>query len=242
MEFSANMQNMEATQPVFPAKVKKLVQTCQRMSHKDFVEIMGVSPRIARDVEDYYQRFFFPDAPQQPASLAYTGVVYRGLNAHDFTRDDFAFAQERLNIISGLYGIARPLDAIKPHRLDMGGKVVPYGYRSLYAFWLSELIEYMVAKLKKDEPLINLASLEHSKIFKRWLTPKGIRMIDVQFLEMVGEEMKQVVVHTKKARGLFARFIIKNRIEDPEELKGFDAEGYGFSHLHSKENTWLFIR
>ena len=105
------------------------------MSVDEIAASMNINPQMAHDVFGYFQTFDFPVAPRRAAALAYNGIAYKGLNAHDFSADDFTFAQQHLNILSGLYGIIRPMDAIRPYRLEFQRKIVPEGYKSLYDFW-----------------------------------------------------------------------------------------------------------
>lgn len=243
MDFSANTRGVKATKPLFPDKVKELVSVCQAMSERDIAQTMKINPKMARDVHGYFQGFHVKATPQQPASLAYNGIAYKGLNAHDFSPEDFEFAQKHLNIISGLYGVVRPLDGIKPYRLEMQRKIVPAGYQSLYDYWRETLGEYLSKKLQKgSRTLINVASQEYAKVIKKNALPKGTKIIDIRFLQQGDSDWKQVVVHSKKARGLLARFIIKNRLTNPEEVKGFDYEDYFYYPSLSNETTWTFVR
>jgi cytoplasmic iron level regulating protein YaaA (DUF328/UPF0246 family) len=204
---------------------------------------MEVNARIAREVYGYFQTFDFRSAPQQPASLAYNGIAYKGLNAGDFSAEDFDFAQRHLSIISGLYGVVRPLDAIKPYRLEMQRKIVPQGYKTLYDFWQETVNGYLSKKLRTgDKTIINVASKEYAKVIRKNKLPKGTKIIDILFLQQENDDLKQIVVHSKKARGLLSRFIIKNRLVDPEEVKGFDYERYFFYPALSKDDLWVFVR
>lgn len=243
MDFSVSMAGVKATKPLFPEKTKELVTACRSLSGEEIAATMKISPKMAREVHGYYQAYDLESTPRQPASLVYNGIAYKGLNARDFSREDFDFAQRHLNIISGLYGILRPLDEIRPYRLEMQRKIVPEGYKTLYEFWQDEIINYFSKKLRKDDlTLINVASNEYSKVVRKGRLPKGTKMIDIRFLQQGDNDWKQVVVHSKKARGLLSRFIIKNKLTDPEEVKGFDYEDYFFYPALSNENTWTFVR
>ncbi len=242
MDFSANPTSVKVTKPLFPEKTKELVTVCRSLSETEIAESMKINPKMARGVYEYFQAYDFKSTPRQPASLAYNGIAYKGLNAHDFSREDFDFAQQHLNIISGLYGIIRPLDEIRPYRLEMQRKIVPQGYKSLYDFWEDTLGEYFNKKLKKDPTIINVASVEYAKVIKKGNLPKGTKIIDIRFLQQGENDWKQVVVHSKKARGLLSRFIIKNRLTEVEEVKGFDYENYFFYPALSNDSTWTFVR
>lgn len=243
MDFSVKTGGQKSTKPLFPEKTKELINVCRQLSDKEIAAEMEINARMAHDVYEYFQMFDLRSTPEQPAALAYNGIAYKGLNAHDFSVEDFDFAQQHLNIISGLYGIVRPLDAIKPYRLEMQRRIVPQGYKTLYDFWEDRVNEYLSKKLRKgDKTIINVASKEYAKVVRKSKLPKGAKIIDIQFLQQENDELKQIVVHSKKARGLMSRYIIKHKLVDPEEVKGFDYEGYFFYPALSKEDTWVFVR
>ena len=243
MSFPEKKDRFTTTKPLFPDKTKELITVCQQLSEKEIGTIMEINPRMARDVYEQFQTFYFNSTPRRAAALAYHGIAYTGLNASDFSDDDVAFAQRHLNIISGLYGMLRPFDLIRPYRLEMQRQIVPPGYRTLYEFWQEAVIKYLVARFKKeDKTIINVASNEYAKLIRKNALHAGIRIIDVRFLQLEHNDFKQIVVHSKKARGLMARYIIKNRLVDVEDVKGFHYEEYSFHPALSKENEWIFVR
>ncbi|RNC66267.1 YaaA family protein [Proteiniphilum sp. X52] len=243
MDFSGKTGGMEPSKPLFAERTEELIAVCRRLSEREIATEMEINAKKAREVYEYFQTFDLGSTPEQPAALAYNGIAYKGLNAHDFSAEDFDFAQRHLNIISGLYGIVRPLDAIKPYRLEMQRKIVPRGYHTLYDFWGDTVNDHLSKKLRKgDKTIINVASKEYAKVVRKNKLPKGAKIIDIQFLQQENDALKQIVVHSKKARGLMSRFIIKNRLIDPEEVKAFDYEGYFFYPALSKEDTWVFVR
>ncbi|MDD3788596.1 MAG: YaaA family protein [Petrimonas sp.] len=243
MDFSKESDKIKPTKPQFLDKTAQLVEVCRELSEKDIQSKMKINPNMARDVHEYYQTFDFKSTPRRAASLAYNGIAYKGLNAHDFTAEDFDFAQQHLNIISGLYGFLRPRDEIKPYRLEMVRKIAPKGVKNLYDFWQDTLNEHLSKKLRKDEKvIINVASNEYSKVVQKSKLPKGTKIIDIQFLQQENDDLKQIVVHTKKARGLMSRFIIKNKLAHSEEVKAFDYEGYFFYPSLSDDKKWTFVR
>ena len=243
MDFSDEMKEVKSTRPLFPEKSKELIAVCRQLSEREIAAEMAINAKMAREVYEYFQTYDLRSTPKQSAAIAYNGIAYKGLNAHDFSVKDFDFAQQHLNIISGLYGIVRPLDTIRPYRLEMQRKIVPPGYKTLYDFWEETVNEYLSKRLRKgDKTIINVASKEYAKVVRRNKLPKGTRIIDIQFLQQENDTLKQIVVHSKKARGLISRFIIKNRLVDPEEVKGFDWEGYFFYPTLSKEDSWVFVR
>lgn len=235
--------SIETTVPLFQAKSIEVLDACRTLSEADVAEKMKVHRNIARQVYGYFQSFNSRTVPQRAAALAYDGIAYKGLNAHDFNDDEVAFSQRHLNIISGLYGVLRPFDRIKPYRLEFSRKIQPDGYKDLYDFWKEDVNRYLSKKLAGEERVvINVASKEYSGMLYRKLLPENTRIVEVVFLQQENGELRQVVVHSKKARGLMARFIIKNRLKLVEEVKAFDYENYFFYPQLSTEDKWVFIR
>lgn len=243
LDFGSKDDNIKTTVPAFESKTEQLVQVCKKLSVDDIVQIMKVNRDIANEAYGWFQSIEFDTTPMRAASLAYNGIAYKGLNAHDFDSADIEYAQLRLNLVSGLWGMLRPFDAIKPYRLEMVRKIQPDGYKSLYDFWKIELNQHISNKLDNDEKvIINLASKEYSKVLSKPLLPKNTRIIDVVFLQQQGDDLKQIVVHSKKARGLMSRFIIKNKLVLAEEAKAFDYEGYFYYPQLSEDDRWVFVR
>ncbi|HBG58398.1 YaaA family protein [Proteiniphilum sp. UBA1028] len=243
MSFPDRPDKVTPTSPLFPDKTEELIAACQLLSEKEIGTIMKINPKMARDVYEQFQMFHFKDTPQRSAALAYNGIAYAGLNAHDFSEEDFVFAQNHLNILSGLYGILRPLDGIRPYRLEMQRQIVPQGYHTLYEFWQDTVNKHLAAKLKKSSrTIINVTSGEYAKVVRASALPRGTRIINIRFLQQENNDFKQIIVHTKKARGLMARFIIKNKLTNAEDVKGFHFEEYFFYPALSQENQWVFVR
>ncbi|MDD4631166.1 MAG: YaaA family protein [Proteiniphilum sp.] len=243
ISFPDKRDKCKTTEPLFPDKTKELIAVCQQLSEKEIGTIMKINPKMAREVYEQFQTFYFRTTPQRAAALAYNGIAYAGLNAHDFLDDDIAFAQHHLNILSGLYGILRPFDLIRPYRLEMQRPVVSSGYRNLYEFWQEKVNRYLADRFKREEKtIINVTSGEYAKVIRKNALPAGLRIIDIRFLQHENDSFKQIIVHTKKARGLMARYIIKNRITHAEDVKGFHYEEYFFYPALSKDNEWVFVR
>jgi len=244
MNFNGLKDDREPTKPLFAKKTKVLVTLCQQLTAKEIADLMKINVKMAHDVYEQFQMFGFKNSPERAAALAYNGIAYHGLNAHDFSEEEYDFAQQRLNILSSLYGLLRPFDAIKPYRLELQLNLVPQGYSSLYDFWQEAVNDYLSKRLRKEKKkiIINVASNEYAKVIQKSRLPRGTQVIDIRFLQQENMDFKQVVVHTKKARGLLSRFIIKNRLTDAEDVKGFDDEGYFFYPALSKESEWVFVR
>jgi len=174
--------------------------------------------------------------------LAFKGDVYTGLDAESLTEEDLNFAQDHLRILSGLYGILKPLDLMQPYRLEMGTKFNNQRGKNLYTFWGDIICDQLNSELSQDKTavLINLASNEYYKAVKE--KNLNARIITPAFKDWKNGQYKMISFYAKKARGLMTRYIIQNRIEDPEQLKGFDLEGYRFAESMSEGDNWTFIR
>lgn len=244
MSFNAAPDKGSTTKPLFPKKTRELVTHCQQLSVEEIAATMKINATMARTVYEQYQTFYFSSTPERAAALAYNGIAYKGLHAEEFTQEEYSFAQQHLNILSALYGILRPSDAIRPHRLEMLQALAPRGHSTLYQFWQDELNHLLAGKLKreKEKRIINVTSGEYARVIRRESMPRGTRMIDIRFLQQENNDLKQIVVHTKKARGMVARFIISHALTHADDLKGFDSEGYFYYPPLSKENEWVFVR
>ncbi|WP_129595561.1 YaaA family protein [Seramator thermalis] len=243
MNFEGNIPSMGTSYPLFPEKTATLVEICRQLSEREIIAKMKVNTTIAHHVYEYFQTFDFESTPRRAAALAYNGIAYKGLNAVDFSKEDYDFAQQHLNILSALYGMLRPFDEIKPYRLEMHRKIVPAGCKSLYDYWEDSLNDYLSRKLDKDDKIvIDVSSSEYGKILNPKILPRRTRIISMNFLQHQGNNFKQIVVHTKKARGMLSRFIIKNKIYRLEDVKAFDSEGYFFYQKLSSSNEWFFVR
>ncbi|NVK39835.1 MAG: peroxide stress protein YaaA [Oceanospirillaceae bacterium] len=231
------------TQPEWLDQSQLLIDELRTLSVQDVAGLMKLSDKLASlNVARYesWSRPFSPDNAKQ-ALLAFKGDVYTGLDAETLSDEDLAFAQQHLRMLSGLYGLLKPLDLMQPYRLEMGTKLGNARGKDLYAFWGSRLTDALNAELGGSEPvLVNLASNEYFKSIQ----PKALkaRLITPVFKDWKNGQYKIISFYAKKARGLMARYIIRNRIEDPEQLKGFDLEGYRFDPETSKGDTWVFIR
>lgn len=243
MDFKRGDNEIAPTKALFPKKRDELIAVCNGLSVEEIADMMKLNLAMAHEVQEQFNTFGMRSTPTRAAALAYNGIAYLGLNAQDFTADDFAFAQQHLNILSGLYGVVRPMDGIKPYRLEMQQPVMPERYRSLYDYWQESVNKHLSKRLRKgSRTVVNTASNEYSKVVQKRLLPVGTRLLSLKFLEQEERGLRQIVVHTKKARGMIARFIIKNRLTDPDDLKAFDSEGYFFHPALSSDDEWVFTR
>ncbi|MDH6309134.1 cytoplasmic iron level regulating protein YaaA (DUF328/UPF0246 family) [Dysgonomonas sp. PFB1-18] len=233
----------EATTPLYAKEAKELYKSMEGITAGEIATLMNINPQMAHDVYQYIHAFPLSKTPQKQAAFAYNGIAYKGLDAETFSKKDMDFAQKHLVHISGLYGILRPLDHIKPYRLEMQIPIVNNKGKDLYAFWTDTISKYLAKEMKADDNiLINLASKEYAKAVNKKLLPKDHRIITPIFKQHTDKGYKQIVVYAKKARGMMARFIIQNQITDAEYLKGFDTEGYAFSEQLSNDKEWIFVR
>jgi hypothetical protein len=214
------------------------------MSPQQIGELMHLSDKLAALNVARYGSWHpdFSPANAKQALLAFKGDVYTGLNAEDFTEADFDFAQVHLRMLSGLYGVLRPLDLMQPYRLEMGTKLANARGNNLYDFWGERISGWLGEALaaQGDDILLNLASNEYFGAVKR--KALKARIIDTEFKDLKNGQYKIISFYAKKARGLMARYVIKERISTPEQLKAFDYQGYRYSAEQSKPDSLVFLR
>jgi cytoplasmic iron level regulating protein YaaA (DUF328/UPF0246 family) len=232
------------TTPDYLDHSQQLINRARMYSVLDIMELMDVSKKIAELNFDRYEEWHTPFTQEnaKQAVLAFKGDVYTGLDAESFSSTDFKFAQKHLRILSGLYGLLRPLDLMQPYRLEMGRKIETERGKNLYEFWGDIITEGLNQQLKKIKSghLINLASNEYFKAVKPKLL--NAEIITPAFKEYKNGDYKMIGIYAKKARGMLSRYIIQNQLTDPEDLKSFDEEGYRFNKSLTKGNTWVFTR
>ena len=230
--------------PEFSDDSKTLVGTLRRLSVVEFAKLMGVSDKLAvLNVDRYKTWQAEPSAPAaKQALLAFKGDIYAAIDVANYTMQEFNFAQKHLRILSGLYGILRPLDLIQPYRLEMATKLSTERGNGLYAFWGDRINTSLNTALKRDKSgiLINLASLEYFKAVRA--NQLNARIITPVFKEYRNSAYRVVAIYAKKARGLMCDFMIRNHMTRIQELKSFDLDGYRFNEKLSSENEWVFTR
>ena len=243
LDFTAS-EVQEFSMPRMLADSKSLINNLKQRSSKDIQKLMKVSENIANLNVERYHNFSTPfnlnNAKQ--AALAFQGDVYKGMEADTFSDEDLAFAQNHLRILSGLYGLLKPLDLIQPYRLEMGTRLENEHGKNLYDFWDKKITEVLNDDLKKqgDNIVINLASKEYFKSIKK--NTLSADLYNIEFKEEKNGTFKIIAFYAKKARGMMANYIIKNKLSKPEELKGFDYEGYYFNEDLSDDKTFIFTR
>ena len=233
-----------ASEPRFVPQSSELIDILRQKSPQDVATLMDLSDKLALLNVARYAAWTpqFTPANSKQAALAFDGDVYDGLSARTLGADDLAWAQDHLRILSGLYGVLRPLDRMQPYRLEMGTVLPNPGGRDLYAFWGPHIAESLNADFGADPTpvLVNLASEEYFKS----VCPKTLkaRVVTPVFEDEKAGKYKIVSFYAKKARGLMTRWAVVNRVTDVEALRGFDSAGYRFEPQVSKADRWVFRR
>lgn len=229
------------TEPKYHDRADELAAKLAKLSARKVGSLMNISPALADLNHERYQTW--SDAPMRPAISVFTGEVYRGMDAGDMNAEELEFAQDHLRILSGLYGLLRPLDLIKPYRLEMGSRwPATKRVKNLYVYWGDDIRGSIEEDLDSTggSAVINLASTEYSKAAK--LEAMGADVYNFHFRDMKNGVYKSIQTYAKLARGMMARYMIKEGITQPEGLKGFDYEGYGYNKELSDGNEWVFTR
>ncbi len=229
------------TQPEFMLDAKELLESIQQKEIDELQEVMQVSERLAFLNYNRFQDIQFPFNPEhdRQAIVAFRGDVYEGLGSDTLTDEELYFAQNNLRIISGFYGILRPFDLIQPYRLEMSTPLKTARGKNLYEFWGKFLTDYFNTRYP-NEIIINLASQEYAKaVINRYFK---LEVITPVFKEEKEGELKTVAIYAKRARGKMARYIVQNKIKQPQKLKFFEEDGYKFDEELSSENEWVFKR
>jgi cytoplasmic iron level regulating protein YaaA (DUF328/UPF0246 family) len=233
------VNGINATTPDFVTDANTLAGHARKLSVSDLRAMMKISEDLAKLNRERFQAFSStPDErATKQAAFAFAGDTYTGLQAGSLSSDDLDYAQNHLRILSGLYGVLRPLDRIQPYRLEMGRKLATKSGNTLYAYWDDRIGAALDAA--SDGVIVNLASNEYFKAAGKKMTS---RVITPAFKEEREDGLKMIGLFAKKARGAMARFIVQNRIETVDGLKGFNTDGYGFRADLSGENDWVFSR
>ncbi|MBL4594421.1 MAG: peroxide stress protein YaaA [Flavobacteriales bacterium] len=229
--------------PIFVEDAEKLISSLRKYNPKKLSKLMGISPVLADlNVNRYAEWDINHTKNVNPAVLTFNGEVYAGLDAISFSKKEKIYAQDNLRILSGLYALLKPYDLIHPYRLEMGTKLKDGRKNNLYEFWGDKIVNEIndIVSNQKETLLVNLASNEYFKsINKKKLAATVITPV---FKDFNNGTYKTVMVYAKKARGMMASYIIKNKIEKVENLKGFDASGYCFNTEVSTDTELVFYR
>ena len=244
LDFESEKRNLQGTQPLFQDEASKVAAIMRKQSEKKLSALMDISKELAHLNYIRYQQWGAQtdDTSKRHALLAFKGDVYIGLQAETLTDEQMAYAQDHLRILSGLYGLLRPLDLIEAYRLEMGTKIKIGRKNDLYQFWLDKITKQLKEEMKQtgDSVLINLASNEYFKSIN--VKKLGVNIISPQFKEEKNGELKMISFFAKKARGMMSRFILTNNISDPEHLTAFSEDGYRYEPSLSTPEKPLFVR
>ena len=236
LDYETPLPDLGSTRPRFDSEAATLAAAASHLTQKRLSDLMKISPALAKLNADRFRDF--PEAPERPAMFAVAGDVYTGLDAQTLEPEAVTFAQDHLRLLSGLYGLLRPLDAMRPYRLEMGTRWAPRKPK-LTDWWGDRIAQALAEDVAAEETgvVLNLASQEYWAAVAGRL-PAGIRVVAVDFRE--GDRF--VSFHAKKARGLMARWMIEHRVTDIDAMRGFDSDGYAFDAAASTDDQWRFVR
>ena len=244
LDYDSPIATAEYSQPTELTRSRKLIKRLRELSETEIAKLMSVSDGIAELNHQRYRQWKTPFKPEnaRQAIYAFKGDVYLGFDAYSMTDQNAAFAQDNLRILSGLYGILRPLDLMQPYRLEMGTRLDTEAGSNLYQFWNDRITRSLNKDLKASggNTLINLASNEYFKSIQ----PKSLKadIITPAFKDFRKGEYRFIQFFAKKARGTMARFIVDKQITNPEEIKDFDRDGYQYNPELSSQRDWVFTR
>jgi hypothetical protein len=244
LDFDSPLATSKNSQPRLLDQSQQLINELQKLAPHDISALMSVSDKIGTLNFDRFQAWQQPfnEDNARAAVLAFKGDVYTGMQAETFQASDFNFAQKHLRILSGLYGLLRPLDLMQAYRLEMGTKFVNKNGKNLYQFWDNKITTILNEDIKDSgsKELINLASNEYFKSVQlKYLDSEVITPI---FKDFKNGKYKIISFYAKKARGMMAAYIIKNKIKNAEDIKSFNIDGYRFDNDMTRDNNWVFTR
>ena len=234
------IQGLKVSEPCFTENVDELVNVVRNLSLKELENLMGISSSLAELNKKRFNEF--GNQQKKAAAFAFAGDTYKGLSVEKLEKDDLDFAQKHLRILSGLYGLLRPLDEIEPYRLEMGSKLKGKHGSSLYEYWGDKISKNLNqhAKTIGSKILVNCASNEYFNAINN--DNLLLKVITPIFMELKNGKEKIISFYAKNARGAMARFIIQNRLQKEEDLKNFDIDGYNYNAEKSSEGKLVFVR
>jgi len=241
LDYARPVPDIAPTRPRFAEEAAALAAAASKLSKKKLSELMHISDKLAALNAERFRGF--GEQEERAAIYAFAGDVYAGFEVHSLDEEAVLFAQDHLRILSGLYGLLRPLDAIRPYRLEMGTKWAPGRSADLYGWWKGRIAEAVHEELAGHESpvIINLASKEYWTALGRHLDP-SVPVIEIDFREEGPSGLRFNTFAAKRARGMMARYICEHRIDRPEALKDFDSDGYAYDAANSDETRWRFTR
>ena len=214
-----------------------------KLSPEELEALMKISPKLGEMNYKRFKEWSINRRMGKPALLAFQGDVYKAMRAESFTEKQMEFANKHLRMLSGLYGVIKPMDDIQPYRLEMGTPVAIKEKKNLYDYWKGNLTKYFMEELSKEAngTLINLASVEYSKAIDLEEIKGTYPVVNITFKEYKNGRHQTIGIYSKRARGYMSRFIMENSIDSPEELKEFSTEGYSFSAHMSSSDEFVFV-
>jgi cytoplasmic iron level regulating protein YaaA (DUF328/UPF0246 family) len=241
LDFASPLPGLAASAPRFGAEAETLAAAAAKLGPKRLGALMHISDSLAALNAGRFRGF--EEAEERPALYAFAGDVYAGFEVKSLDEEAVSFAQDHLRILSGLYGLLRPLDAIRPYRLEMGTRWAPGRKKDLYRFWQDRIATLLAADAEASGSavLINLASKEYWRAVEGRLPP-SLPVIEIDFREEGPSGLRFNTFAAKRARGMMARFLCEHRLSDPEALKAFDSDGYRYDPDNSDVHRWRFSR
>lgn len=244
LDFETPSRTQTFTQPAFLDQSHLLIKDLRRLSPVEVSQLMGISDKLGELNAQRFQTWKTPFTPHnaKQAVLAFKGDVYTGMDAERFDEAELLHAQQQLRILSGLYGLLRPLDLIQPYRLEMGTRFTNQRGKNLYQFWGDRITDQLNTELDQQSSrlLINLASEEYWNVVNRHQL--NARVITPVFKDWKNGQYKIISFFAKKARGMMSAYIIRNFLDDAEDIKSFNTAGYSFNSSLSTTNEWVFTR
>ncbi|NAS11780.1 peroxide stress protein YaaA [Poritiphilus flavus] len=242
LNYESDLPTEHSSQPRFPDESARLNRLLRKKSARSLSKLMSISPSLGALNYERNQEWSLPFTPDnaRPAVYAFSGDVYRGLDIYSLPVSKLDTLQDTLRILSGLYGILRPLDLMQPYRLEMGTKFPVGKHKNLYEFWRDKITASLNEELEEGEIFLNLASAEYFKA----VDPKKLKVpvITAVFKDFKNGQYKSIMTYAKLARGFMTRYVLDTGANTLEELKGFNYEGYGYSEEFSSEQELVFIR
>ena len=228
LDFENNIVTTQSSEPLFANKAKQINNTLKDLSAPDLGKLMNISPKLSDLNWLRNQDFKKKNSLQRQAIFAFNGDVYEGIDATSISSSNHGKLQNTLRILSGLYGILKPFDNIKPYRLEMGTKISIKGSKNLYDFWKKDITNSILKEIEEDDIIVNLASNEYFSVIDSSLIENKI--ISPQFKDFKNGKLKIISFYAKKARGLMTRFLIDNDINSSSDIEKFNSSGYMFSN------------
>lgn len=242
MGFSSKIKAPLQTEPRFKVEAAEIAFQMSQYSVDELEHVLRVNSKIALENYKHFQEFHSDSVPELQSLLAYTGIVFKRLHPQSFTKEDFLYAQDHLRLTSFCYGLLRPMDMIRPYRLEGDVHLPEFGDQTMFAYWKSRLTDFFIDEIKASGGVLcNLASDEMKSLFNWARVEKEVQIITPEFRVWRKGKPTTIVIYTKMCRGEMTRLILKERIEKPDDLLSFSWEGFAYDEELSKPNQPIFI-